>query len=73
MEAVGTIEGRIQVLDRSDVDTDQIISEQIPEYGSSAQGSASSSSRDWRKEGLELDPSRAILVTGAQLRLRLLA
>jgi 3-isopropylmalate/(R)-2-methylmalate dehydratase small subunit len=63
MEPVRTIEGRIQVLDRSDVDTDQIIPKQYLKRIERT-GFGEFLFSDWRKEGLELDPSRPILVTG---------
>jgi 3-isopropylmalate/(R)-2-methylmalate dehydratase small subunit len=62
MEPVGTIEGRIQVLDRSDVDTDQIIPKQYLKRIERT-GFGEFLFADWRKEGLELDPTRPILVT----------
>ena len=62
MEPVRTIEGRIQVLDRSDVDTDQIISKQYLKRIERT-GFGEFLFSDWRKEGLELDPERPILVT----------
>ena len=62
MEAVRTIEGRIQVLDRSDVDTDQIIPKQYLKRIERT-GFGEFLFADWRKEGLELDPNRPILVT----------
>jgi 3-isopropylmalate/(R)-2-methylmalate dehydratase small subunit len=62
MEPVRTIEGRIQVLDRSDVDTDQIISKQYLKRIERT-GFGEFLFADWRKEGLELDPNRPILVT----------
>jgi 3-isopropylmalate/(R)-2-methylmalate dehydratase small subunit len=62
MEPVHTIEGRIQVLDRSDVDTDQIISKQYLKRIERT-GFGEFLFADWRAEGLELDPARPILVT----------
>jgi 3-isopropylmalate/(R)-2-methylmalate dehydratase small subunit len=63
MEPVRKVSGRIQVLDRADVDTDQIIPKQfLKRIERSGFGEFLFS--DWRKEGLELDPARPILVTG---------
>ena len=62
MEPVRRIEGRIQVLDRSDVDTDQIISKQYLKRIERT-GFGEFLFADWRKEGLELDRGRPILVT----------
>ena len=62
MEPVRKIEGRIQVLDRSDVDTDQIISKQYLKRIERT-GFGEFLFADWRKEGLELDRGRPILVT----------
>jgi len=62
MESVRTIEGRIQVLDRSDVDTDQIIPKQYLKRIERT-GFGEFLFSDWRKEGLELDRERPILVT----------
>ncbi|MGH2978433.1 MAG: 3-isopropylmalate dehydratase small subunit [Solirubrobacterales bacterium] len=62
MEPVRTIEGRIQVLDRSDVDTDQIIPKQYLKRIERT-GFGEFLFSDWRKDGLELDPERPILVT----------
>ena len=54
MEPVRTIEGRIQALDRSDVDTDQIIPKQYLKRIERT-GFGEFLFADWRKEGLELD------------------
>ena len=62
MEPVRTIDGRIQVLDRSDVDTDQIIPKQYLKRIERT-GFGEFLFSDWRKEGLDLDPQRPILVT----------
>ena len=62
MQAVHTIQGRVQVLDRSDVDTDQIIPKQYLKRIERT-GFGEFLFSDWRKEGLELDPGRPILVT----------
>src|SRR6187431_2214111 len=63
MEPVTKIEGRVQALDRADVDTDQIIPKQYLKRIERT-GFGEFLFSDWRKEGLELDPSRPILVTG---------
>jgi 3-isopropylmalate/(R)-2-methylmalate dehydratase small subunit len=63
VEPVRNIEGRIQVLDRSDVDTDQIIPKQYLKRIERT-GFGEFLFADWRREGLELDPERPILVTG---------
>jgi 3-isopropylmalate/(R)-2-methylmalate dehydratase small subunit len=62
MEPVRRIEGRIQVLDRSDVDTDQIIAKQYLKRIERT-GFGEFLFADWRKEGLELDSECPILVT----------
>jgi 3-isopropylmalate/(R)-2-methylmalate dehydratase small subunit len=62
MEPVRTIHGRIQVIDRSDVDTDQIIPKQYLKRIERT-GFGEFLFADWRKEGLELDARRPILVT----------
>ena len=63
MEPVKKIEGRVQALDRADVDTDQIIAKQYLKRIERT-GFGEFLFSDWRKEGLVLDPSRPILVTG---------
>ena len=63
MEPVKKIHGRVQVLDRADVDTDQIIPKQYLKRIERT-GFGEFLFCDWRQEGLELDPSRPILVTG---------
>lgn len=63
MEPVKTIQGRVQPLDRADVDTDQIIAKQYLKRIERT-GFGEFLFSDWRHEGLELDPSRPILVTG---------
>jgi 3-isopropylmalate/(R)-2-methylmalate dehydratase small subunit len=63
MEPVKTIHGRVQPLDRADVDTDQIIPKQYLKRIERT-GFGEFLFCDWRQEGLELDPSRPILVTG---------
>jgi 3-isopropylmalate/(R)-2-methylmalate dehydratase small subunit len=62
MEAVRKIEGRIQALDRSDVDTDQIIPKQYLKRIERT-GFGEFLFADWRKDGLELEADRPILVT----------
>jgi 3-isopropylmalate/(R)-2-methylmalate dehydratase small subunit len=63
MEPVRTVSGRVQVLDRADVDTDQIIPKQFLKRIERS-GFGEFLFYDWRKEGLELDTGRPILVTG---------
>src|SRR2546422_6118634 len=63
MEPVKTVEGRIQVLDRADVDTDQIVPKQFLKRIERS-GFGEFLFYDWRREGLELEPGRPILVTG---------
>jgi 3-isopropylmalate/(R)-2-methylmalate dehydratase small subunit len=63
MEPVKKIHGRVQALDRADVDTDQIIPKQYLKRIERT-GFGEFLFSDWRKEGLELDASRPILVTG---------
>ena len=63
MEPVTKIHGRVQPLDRADVDTDQIIPKQYLKRIERT-GFGEFLFSDWRKEGLELDPARPILVTG---------
>jgi 3-isopropylmalate/(R)-2-methylmalate dehydratase small subunit len=63
MEPVRTVSGRVQVLDRADVDTDQIIPKQFLKRIERS-GFGEFLFFDWRKEGLELDPGRPILATG---------
>jgi 3-isopropylmalate/(R)-2-methylmalate dehydratase small subunit len=63
MQPVRRIEGRVQVLDRADVDTDQIIPKQYLKRIERT-GFGEFLFWDWRREGLELDPSCPILVTG---------
>jgi 3-isopropylmalate/(R)-2-methylmalate dehydratase small subunit len=63
MEPVRRIEGPIQVLDRSDVDTDQIISKQYLKRIERT-GFGEFLFADWRAEGLDMDRGRPILVTG---------
>ncbi|HZO60766.1 MAG TPA: 3-isopropylmalate dehydratase small subunit [Solirubrobacterales bacterium] len=63
MEPVKKIHGRVQALDRADVDTDQIIAKQYLKRIERT-GFGEFLFADWRQEGLELDPTRPILVTG---------
>ncbi len=63
MEAIGKIAGHVTVLDRSDVDTDQIIPKQFLKRVERT-GFGSYLFHDWRKEpGFEL-PANPILVAG---------
>jgi 3-isopropylmalate/(R)-2-methylmalate dehydratase small subunit len=63
MDPVRKVSGRVQVLDRADVDTDQIIPKQFLKRIERA-GFGEFLFHDWRREGLELDQGRPILVTG---------
>jgi 3-isopropylmalate/(R)-2-methylmalate dehydratase small subunit len=63
MEPVRTVSGPVQAVDRSDVDTDQIIPKQFLKRIERT-GFGEFLFFDWRKEGLELDPGRPILVSG---------
>jgi 3-isopropylmalate/(R)-2-methylmalate dehydratase small subunit len=63
MEPVKRVEGRIQPLDRADVDTDQIVPKQFLKRIERS-GFGEFLFYDWRREGLELEPGRAILVAG---------
>jgi 3-isopropylmalate/(R)-2-methylmalate dehydratase small subunit len=63
MEPVRVVAGNVQVLDRADVDTDQIIPKQFLKRIERS-GFGEFLFADWRKEGLELDPSCPILATG---------
>jgi 3-isopropylmalate/(R)-2-methylmalate dehydratase small subunit len=63
MNAIKKVSGRVQVLDRADVDTDQIIPKQFLKRIERS-GFGEFLFFDWRKEGLELDPACPILVTG---------
>jgi 3-isopropylmalate/(R)-2-methylmalate dehydratase small subunit len=63
MEPVKKVEGRVQVLDRADVDTDQIIPKQFLKRIERT-GFGEFLFDDWRKDGLELDCDCPILVTG---------
>src|SRR3990172_4237194 len=64
MKAIEVIEGDVSVLDRSDVDTDQIIPKQFLKRIERT-GFGEFLFHDWRKDGLELDPECPILVTGS--------
>jgi 3-isopropylmalate/(R)-2-methylmalate dehydratase small subunit len=63
MEPFRKVSGRVQVLDRADVDTDQIIPKQFLKRIERT-GFGEFLFCDWRKEGLELEAGRPILVTG---------
>jgi 3-isopropylmalate/(R)-2-methylmalate dehydratase small subunit len=63
MDPVKRLEGRIQVLDRADVDTDQIVPKQFLKRIERS-GFGEFLFYDWRHEGLELEQGRPILVTG---------
>jgi 3-isopropylmalate/(R)-2-methylmalate dehydratase small subunit len=63
MEPVRVVSGPIQVLDRADVDTDQIIPKQFLKRIERS-GFGEFLFYDWRREGLELDERSPILVTG---------
>ena len=63
MEPVKRVEGKVQVLDRADVDTDQIVPKQFLKRIERS-GFGEFLFYDWRREGLELEPGRPILVAG---------
>src|SRR6266550_1971180 len=63
MEPVRVVEGRVQALDRADVDTDQIVPKQFLKRIQRS-GFGEFLFYDWRREGLEIEPGRPILVTG---------
>jgi 3-isopropylmalate/(R)-2-methylmalate dehydratase small subunit len=63
MEPVKRIAGPIQVLDRADVDTDQIVPKQFLKRIERS-GFGEFLFYDWRREGLALEPGPPILVTG---------
>jgi 3-isopropylmalate/(R)-2-methylmalate dehydratase small subunit len=63
MEPVKRIEGKVQALDRADVDTDQIVPKQYLKRIERS-GFGEFLFHDWRREGLELEPGPPILVTG---------
>jgi 3-isopropylmalate/(R)-2-methylmalate dehydratase small subunit len=63
MEPVKRIEGKVQVLDRADVDTDQIVPKQFLKRIERS-GFGEYLFHDWRREGLELEPGRPILAAG---------
>jgi 3-isopropylmalate/(R)-2-methylmalate dehydratase small subunit len=63
VEPFRTVSGRIQVLDRADVDTDQIIPKQFLKRIERS-GFGEFLFYDWRSEGLELDPECPILACG---------
>jgi 3-isopropylmalate/(R)-2-methylmalate dehydratase small subunit len=63
MKPVKRIQGKVQVLDRADVDTDQIVPKQFLKRIERS-GFGEFLFHDWRREGLELEAGRPILVTG---------
>jgi 3-isopropylmalate/(R)-2-methylmalate dehydratase small subunit len=63
MDPVRQVSGRVQVLDRADVDTDQIVPKQFLKRIERS-GFGEFLFYDWRRDGLELDPGCPILVTG---------
>jgi 3-isopropylmalate/(R)-2-methylmalate dehydratase small subunit len=63
MEPVKKVQGKVQVLDRADVDTDQIVPKQFLKRIERS-GFGEFLFYDWRREGLELEPGRPILATG---------
>jgi 3-isopropylmalate/(R)-2-methylmalate dehydratase small subunit len=63
VEPVKKVEGRVQVLDRADVDTDQIVPKQFLKRIERS-GFGEFLFYDWRREGLELEQGRPILVAG---------
>ena len=72
MEPITTISGQVSVLDRADVDTDQIMPKQFLKRVERT-GFGEFLFYDWAKEpGWDL-PANPILVAGRELRLRLLA
>ena len=72
MDAVTTVEGKVSVLDRADIDTDQIIPKQFLKRIERT-GFGEFLFYDWAKQpGWDL-PANPILATGPELRLRLVA
>src|SRR3954454_10429919 len=63
MEPVRKVSGAIQVLDRADVDTDQIVPKQFLKRIERS-GFGEYLFYDWRREGLDIEPGPPILVTG---------
>jgi 3-isopropylmalate/(R)-2-methylmalate dehydratase small subunit len=63
MEAVKRVAGKVQALDRVDVDTDQIVPKQFLKRIERS-GFGEFLFYDWRRDGLELEPGRPILVAG---------
>jgi 3-isopropylmalate/(R)-2-methylmalate dehydratase small subunit len=63
MEAVKRVAGKVQVLDRANVDTDQIVPKQFLKRVERS-GFGEFLFYDWCREGLALEPGRPILVTG---------
>ena len=63
MDPVKTVRGKVQALDRADVDTDQIVPKQFLKRIERS-GFGEFLFYDWRREGLELEPGRPILAAG---------
>jgi 3-isopropylmalate/(R)-2-methylmalate dehydratase small subunit len=63
MEPVKKVSGRVQPLDRADIDTDQIVPKQFLKRIERS-GFGEFLFYDWRREGLVLEPGPPILVTG---------
>ncbi len=63
MEPVRVVTGRVEALDRADVDTDQIIPKQYLKRIERS-GFGEFLFHDWRREGLDLDRGASILVAG---------
>jgi 3-isopropylmalate/(R)-2-methylmalate dehydratase small subunit len=63
MEPVKRVEGKVQVLDRADVDTDQIVPKQFLKRIERS-GFGEFLFYDWRREGLDIEKGRPILVAG---------
>jgi 3-isopropylmalate/(R)-2-methylmalate dehydratase small subunit len=63
MEPVKRIEGKVQALDRADVDTDQIVPKQFLKRIERS-GFGEYLFYDWRRDGLEIEPGRPILAAG---------
>jgi 3-isopropylmalate/(R)-2-methylmalate dehydratase small subunit len=63
MEPVKVVRGKVQALDRADVDTDQIVPKQFLKRIERS-GFGEFLFYDWRRDGLELEPGRPILVAG---------
>jgi 3-isopropylmalate/(R)-2-methylmalate dehydratase small subunit len=63
VEKVSKVQGKVQALDRADVDTDQIVPKQFLKRIERS-GFGEFLFYDWRREGLELDVGCPILVAG---------